>query len=64
MTTPSTETRFTKGTVALLKTARTNAIQPMVEIISDDGKWIRWIGFFGGSKIRRSRRDRIARVLV
>lgn len=51
------------GTLCTLRTERANGIPPMVEIVKDDGQWIRYRGAFGGTKIRRSRRTRVLRVL-
>lgn len=51
------------GTLCTLGTTRANGIPPMVEIVKDDGQWIRYRGAFGGTKIRRSRRTRVLQVL-
>jgi len=36
----------------------------MVEIVSDDGKTITYRGLFGGTKIKRTRRDRISSIHI
>lgn len=51
------------GHTVTLKTNRRNGIEPMVEIVKDDGAWITHRGVFGGYKLRRSRRQRISKGL-
>jgi hypothetical protein len=60
---PKISQKLRPGTTCLLATKRLNGIQPMVEVVSADEKWVRWIGAFGGSRIRRSRRSRVVRIL-
>jgi len=51
------------GAIVTLKTRRANGIPRMVEVVSDDSKWITWVGAFGGRKRHRSKRCRVLKVL-
>lgn len=57
------ETNTLTGKTVLLHTKRANGIQPMVEVVKEDEKTITHRGLFGGTKLRRSSRNRVARVL-